>query len=58
MILEIHQTHLYASLGLFLLTQLYVWSKVSDIGGYMLGSGAGLLIFKISMIYLPQIWPL
>ena len=58
MILEIHQTHLYASLGLFLLTQLWLWSTVNDIAGYLLGSGAGLLVFKISMIYLPQIWPL
>jgi hypothetical protein len=58
MILEIHQTHLHVSLGLLLLAQLMVWSKVGDIGGYLLGSGAGILVFKISMIYLPQIWPL
>ena len=58
MIVEIHQTHLHASLGLFLLTQLLIWFKVNDIGGYILGSGAGLLVFKIAMIYLPQIWPL
>lgn len=58
MIMQVHQVHLYASIAFMFIVQLIITSRGNTILHWLAGTTAGLIVFKILLAFLPQIWPI